>query len=90
VVDRDALDDPADFVEPMYAQPGLFVVRSDHPLLKLDALQPADIVAWPLVFIGRVSRRLQAPIAAGREQARAAGRLHPAFPALVHESPASR
>ena len=88
LVDQSALDDPADFVvEPMHSQPGLFVVRPGHPLLELDALRLADIMAWPLVFIGRLPRRIQAPIAAGREQARAAGRLHPAFPALVHESP---
>lgn len=88
LVDQSALDDPADFVvEATRTQPGLFVVRPGHPLLELDAPQLADIVAWPLVFIGRVPRRIQAPFATAREQARAAGRLHPAFPALVHESP---
>jgi hypothetical protein len=47
----------------------------------------AVFLAFPFVFLGRVPRQVQAPIAAAREAARAAGAMHPAFPALVQESP---
>lgn len=88
LMDLAALDDASDFaVERLRPQPGLFVVRPGHPLLEMAAPGLADMMAWPFAFIGRVPRRIQAPLAAAREAARAAGRLHPAFPALVHESP---
>lgn len=74
-------------VEPLHPQPTLFVVRPGHPLLDLSAPRLADILAWPLIFLGRTPRLAQVPLAAAREEARAAGRLHPAFPALINESP---
>lgn len=80
-------DDPGLVVEPLRPQPGVFVVRSDHPLTRLAHPVLADIMAHPLIFIGRVPRHVQAPMAAAREAARAAGAMHPAMPALVHESP---
>lgn len=88
LLDLSELGDSADFkVETLRPQPGIFVVRPGHPLTQVVGLQLADIMAWPFVFVGRVPRRVQQPFLAARETARAAGRLHPAFPALVHESP---
>jgi DNA-binding transcriptional LysR family regulator len=88
LMDVSALEDESDLaVEQLGVQPGIFVVRPGHPLLQVRPLRLHHVMAWPLTFIGRVPRRIQAPLAAAREEARSAGRLHPAFPALVHESP---
>lgn len=88
LMDISSLEETADLtIERLRAQPGLFVVRPGHPLLAIASPGLSDILAWPLAFIGRVPRRIQAPLATAREAARQAGRLHPAFPALVHESP---
>ncbi len=88
IMDLGNLDDAEDLVvEPLSTHPGIFVVRPGHPLLALPEIALSQILAWPFVLIGRTPRRVQAPLAAAREAARAAGALHPAFPALVHESP---
>ncbi len=79
--------DPGLEVEALRPQPGLFVVRPGHPLTRLPRVTLADIMAHPFAFIGRAPREVQAPLVKAREAARAAGALHPAFPALVHESP---
>ncbi|MEI6162231.1 MAG: hypothetical protein WCP77_20555, partial [Roseococcus sp.] len=47
----------------------------------------AEIMAHPFVFAGRAPRDVHGPLVAAREAARQAGALHPAFPALVQESP---
>jgi DNA-binding transcriptional LysR family regulator len=74
-------------VEALRPQPAVFVVRPGHPLAGREAVDLAAILGFPFAFIGRVPQQVQAPLAAAREAARAAGALHPAFPALVHESP---
>ncbi|HWT10275.1 MAG TPA: LysR family transcriptional regulator [Roseomonas sp.] len=74
-------------IERLRPQPGLFVVRPGHPLVGRAEIGLADIVAFPLVLIGRIPTAIQAPIAAARAEAKAAGRSHAAFPALIHESP---
>ncbi|MBP0463920.1 LysR family transcriptional regulator [Roseomonas sp. PWR1] len=74
-------------VEPLQPQPGVFVVRPGHPLAGQRAIGLADIVSFPFILIGRIPTAVQAPIAAARAEARAAGRSHAAFPALIHESP---
>ncbi len=74
-------------VEPLRPQPAVFVVRPGHPLGGRGDVDLAAILGFPFAFIGRVPHAVQAPLAAAREAARAAGALHPAFPALVHESP---
>jgi DNA-binding transcriptional LysR family regulator len=79
--------DPALDVERLRPQPAVFVVRTGHPLTSRPATRPADMMAFPFVFIGRVPQAVQGPMAAAREAAQAAGALHPAFPALIHESP---
>ena len=79
--------DSAIEVERLRPQPAVFVVRPGHPLTLRPAPSLADILAFPFVFIGRAPQPVQGPMAAAREAARAAGTLHPAFPALVHESP---
>jgi DNA-binding transcriptional LysR family regulator len=79
--------DPGLTVEPLRPQPAVFVVRPGHELASKPAPQLSDLMAFPFVFIGRVPQAVQGPMAAAREAARAAGALHPAFPALVHESP---
>jgi DNA-binding transcriptional LysR family regulator len=79
--------DPALTVERLRPQPGIFVVRPGHALAGRESLGLADILAWPLLMIGRVPQAVQGPLVAAREAARAAGTMHPAFPALVHESP---
>jgi DNA-binding transcriptional LysR family regulator len=80
-------EDPALDAEPLRPQPGVFVVRPGHPLTARRDLTLPDILAFPMIFIGRVPTAVQAPMAAAREQARARGTMHPAFPALVQESP---
>lgn len=80
-------EDPGLEVQRLRPQPGIFVVRADHPLAGRNGIGLADIQAYPFALIGRIPREVQAPIAAAREAARLAGALHPAFPALVHESP---
>jgi DNA-binding transcriptional LysR family regulator len=84
---RGVQDDPGLEVERLRPQPAIFVARPGHPLTRRGSLDLADIMAFPFVFLGRVPRQVQAPIAAAREAARAAGAMHPAFPALVQESP---
>lgn len=79
--------DPALTVARLRPQPAVFVVRQGHSLTERAAVGLVDIMALPFVFIGRVPQAVQGPMAAGREAARAAGAMHPAFPALVHESP---
>ena len=79
--------DPGLTVELLRPQPAVFVVRPGHELAGRPALKLSDLMAFPFVFIGRVPQAVQGPMAAAREAARAAGALHPAFPALVHESP---
>lgn len=79
--------DPGLEVEPLRPQPGVFVVRRDHPLTRMNQITLPDILAFPLMFIGRVPQAVQGPMAVAREAARAAGAAHPAFPAMVQESP---
>lgn len=79
--------DPGLEVERLRPQPGIFVTRPGHPLASARQAGLVDIVAYPFIFIGRVPREVQAPIAEAREAARQAGAAHPAFPALIHESP---
>ncbi|WP_158287777.1 LysR family transcriptional regulator [Falsiroseomonas bella] len=88
LVDRRGIeDDPGLEVEPLQPQPGVFVVRPGHPLTMQRGLSLPDILSYPMIFIGRVPTAVQAPMAVAREQARVRGTMHPAFPALVQESP---
>lgn len=90
LLDLSDLGEPPDLVvERLSAHPAVFVVRAGHPLTRVGTLGLADILAWPFVFLGRTPRVIQDRFAAAREEARAEGPLHPAFPALVHESPAA-
>jgi len=57
-------DDPAFEVERLRPHPGIVVVRPDHPLLTRDGVSLPDIVAYPMVFIGRVPTEVHAPTAA--------------------------
>lgn len=84
---RSMNEDPALHVEPLRPQPGFFVARPGHPLAGRRDIALADILAYPVVFIGRVPGAIQAPMAAARAEARLAGRIHPAFPAIIEESP---
>jgi DNA-binding transcriptional LysR family regulator len=75
-------------VEQLHPMPGVFLVRPGHPLTAPGVpLDLARVMAWPFVFLGRTPRRAQEPLALAREQARRDGHLHPAFPALVLDSP---
>lgn len=81
-------DDTADLViEPLREHPAFFAARAGHPLAGRAGLTLAEILAFPLIMIGRVPQRFVAVFAAAREEARATGTAHPAFPALLHESP---
>jgi DNA-binding transcriptional LysR family regulator len=79
--------DPGLEMEALRPQPGVFLVRRDHPLTRMNQIALPDILAFPLMFIGRVPQAVQGPMAAAREVARAAGAAHPAFPAMIQESP---
>lgn len=74
-------------VERLRPQPAIFVTRPGHPLTRQAGIGLAEILAHPFLFITHVPQEVQGPMAAAREAARAAGAAHPAFPALVHESP---
>jgi len=88
LLDIGGLGAPPDLVvEPLRPQPALFLVRPGHPLLAEKRPSLADAMAWPFVFLGRTPQHAQAPVAAARAAARAAGAVHPAFPALVVDSP---
>ncbi len=80
-------EDPGLTVEPLRPQPGVFVARPGHPLAARRSLELCDILTFPMVFIGNAPAHVQAPMAAAREEARLRGAMHPAFPAMVHESP---
>jgi DNA-binding transcriptional LysR family regulator len=80
----DATDLTMELLEP---QPSFFVARRGHPLAGVATIDLDDIMAFPLVFLGRVPRRVQDPLVQAREVARGRGRLHPAFPGVIHESP---
>jgi DNA-binding transcriptional LysR family regulator len=84
---RGFVADPGLVVEKLRLQPAIFVARAGHPLAQQGSASLADIMAYPLAFIGRAPREVQAPHVAAREEARRLGQPHPAFPALVHESP---
>jgi DNA-binding transcriptional LysR family regulator len=84
---RGFVADPGLTVEKLRRQPAIFVARAGHPLTGRNSVSLADIMAYPLAFIGNAPREVQAPHVAAREEARRLGQLHPAFPALVHESP---
>jgi len=79
--------DPGLEVQALRPQPGIFAVRPGHPLSRRPQVTLAEIMAHPLVFAGRAPRDVHGPMVAAREEARQAGALHPAFPALVQESP---
>jgi DNA-binding transcriptional LysR family regulator len=84
---RGAEPDPGLEVEPLRPQPGVFVVRTGHPLAGRAQVALPDILSYPLIFISRAPQPVQGPMAAAREAARAVGTPHPAFPAIMHESP---
>ncbi len=74
-------------VEPLREHPAFFAARAGHPLACRAGLTLADILAYPLVLIGRAPKQYVALFAAAREAAQAGGPVHAAFPALQHESP---
>ncbi|WP_291295658.1 LysR family transcriptional regulator [Elioraea sp.] len=79
--------DPALEVERLAPLPGVFVARPGHALAGRTSVTLSEILAYPLITIGQLPREVQAPLATAREAARAAGSLHPAFPAFVQEGP---
>ncbi|MCU0985740.1 MAG: LysR family transcriptional regulator [Acetobacteraceae bacterium] len=79
--------DPGLEVERLSPLPGIFVVRPGHPLAGRASITLPEVLAYPLITIGHLPREVQAPLITAREAARAAGALHPAFPALVQEGP---
>jgi hypothetical protein len=80
-------EEPELELQKLRPQPGAFLVRSGHPLAGRDAPTLAEILAFPLIFIAGIQSDLQGPFALAREAARRAGAVHPAFPALIQESP---
>lgn len=80
-------DAPEFEIERLRPQPGVFVAREGHPLSLGGPLSLADILAWPLIFLGRAPRQLHGPMAAAREAAVLAGQAHAAFPAMIVENP---
>jgi DNA-binding transcriptional LysR family regulator len=74
-------------VETLRPHPGVFLVRPGHPLTGRAAIGLADIMAFPMIFIGRSPQAVLAQFNAAREQARATASVHPVFPAIMHESP---
>ncbi len=89
ILDLSALErDTSDLiVEPLQQHPCFFVARSGHLLAKRSEVMLAEILGFPFVFLGKVPKWLVAIFAKAREAARADGAVHPAFPALIHESP---
>jgi DNA-binding transcriptional LysR family regulator len=79
--------DPSLVIEPLTPQPGVFVVRRGHPLTQRASLSLPDILAFPFFFIDRVPQQVHAQLVSAREAARHAGNAHPAFPALLFQTP---
>jgi DNA-binding transcriptional LysR family regulator len=74
-------------IEPLRRHAGAFAARVGHPLAGRTALALADILAFPLCFVGRTPDRILRPFAAARDVAQQAGRAYAAFPAAIVESP---
>jgi len=79
--------DPGLAVEALRPHPVIVVARPGHPLAPRHQVSLADIMAFPLAFIGRSPSELHGPLAVARDAARSQGDIHPAFPAVMHESP---
>jgi DNA-binding transcriptional LysR family regulator len=84
---RGYAEEPAIEVQRLRPQPGAFLVRNGHPLAGRKAPTLAEIMAFPLIFIARIPIDVQSPLALAREAARRAGAAHPAFPAMIQDSP---
>lgn len=84
---RSLRNDPALELELLHPHPGVFVARPGHPLAGRATVDLADILAFPMVFIGRAPTAVHTPMAEARAKARNTGALHAAFPALIQESP---
>jgi DNA-binding transcriptional LysR family regulator len=82
-------DEPDLLIEPLRRHAGAFAARVGHPLAGRRGLTLADILAYPLCFVGRAPDRIVLQFSAAREIAQQAGGAHPAFPAAVIESPAA-
>jgi DNA-binding transcriptional LysR family regulator len=76
-------------IEPLRLHAGAFAARVGHPLAGRFGLTLAEILAYPLCFIGRAPDRILRPFAEARETAQRAGGAYPAFPAAIVESPTS-
>jgi DNA-binding transcriptional LysR family regulator len=88
LLDLTQLGTPPDLtVLPLQPQPGLFLVRPAHPLLAFPRIDLRDAMEWPLIFLSHSPDRIQTPMAAARAARRTAGASHPAFPALILDSP---
>ena len=57
-------DDPEFIITALTPRQGYFVCRAGHPLLKQSRLTLEDVMAFPLVFTGRLPPRLLGPIVA--------------------------
>ena len=55
---RGFVADPGLSVEKLRPQPGIFVARAGHPLASRASVSLADIMAFPLAFIGRAPREV--------------------------------
>jgi len=73
-------------IEPLRQHAGAFAARVGHPLVRRAGLTLADILAYPLCFVGRAPDRILQPFAAARGIAQQVGGAYPAFPAAIVES----
>lgn len=80
-------DEPDLIVEPLHQHPGAFAARSGHPLAGKSGLTLADILCYPMCFLGRLPDRVIQQFVTAREAAQCSGGAYPVFPAGIVESP---
>lgn len=80
-------DEPDLIVEPLHRHPGGFAVRSGHPLAGKSGVTLADVLCYPMCFLGRLPDRVIQQFVSAREAAQCSGGAYPVFPASIVESP---
>ncbi len=73
-------------IEPLQRHPGAFALRAGHPLAGRTDLALADILRFPLCFMGRTPDRIARHFAAARKVMQRDGESYPTFPAAAVES----
>lgn len=74
-------------VEKLASHPVLFFVRPGHPLIDYKSISLSEIMRFPLVAIPHIPSKSLAPRVEARKLISTLPDAHPAFPAVIHNSP---